>query len=338
MTTTTKPHQGDRVKNEVPKRKFRRNPIVWFILASVLVHVLGSISLVWLKRSPLVKQKDAESAPIDFIVLPPENSAPDKKPDKTATSTPPQRETQPQPEPPDPPVKTDSSQVAVPESAPKTPPPTVTEPKPVTPPPVNNNSEILSGSDPAIEATESVKPPNKVTQPPDTTPTPAPSEVKPPNNVATRLPPKPVTPPTAPPTDSGAASLLGGDIKRSIEDDGGDSFFDIQAEPSQQAYNPALLNEQQNIDMRKYFSEIQRRVRENWNPQFAMEEYTTVLNFTIEKNGQITGLEVFQTSGNPDVDREALEAIQNSGPFAPLPASFPLNNVNIGFNFNIYIY
>ena len=210
--------------------------------------------------------------------------------------------------------------------------------------------------DTAIEETETktpkvtdlVKPPTDAIEPEDT-------------SVATRLPPKitptqplttdrPTTPSQqlspnlpsaenqAPATDSGAASLLGGNYKRSLEDDGGDSFFDLQANTSQQAYNPALLDEQQNIDMRKYFSEIQRRVRRNWNPKFTMEEYTTVLNFSIKRNGQITGLKVVRTSGSEDVDREALEAIQDSAPFDPLPANFPLDSINMRFNFNIYIY
>ncbi|MGF1542592.1 MAG: energy transducer TonB [Pleurocapsa sp.] len=364
MTTATKPHQSDRLKNKVSERKFRRNPLLWFILASLLVHGMGFIGLVWLKRSPIVVQEDTNPAPIDFIVLPPETST-TEEPNKTATNSLPPGETQsskeiePPPKPPTP-TQPETPAQAVPKPAPQPPSPPITEFQPVTPPPVTdkqNNSEILSGSDPAIETTqtpeaekppandsqsqdlveanqtpstpEAEKPPSQVTQPDDTP-------------VATRLPPKPTIPPTTPnatpPTDSGAASLLGGKIERSLEEDKGDSFFDIQADANQQAYNPALLNEQQNIDMRKYFSEVQRRVRGNWNPKFAMEEYTTVLNFSIQSNGQITGLQVFQTSGNPNVDREALEAIQNSGPFPPLPASFPLDSVNIGFNFNIYLY
>ena len=97
---------------------------------------------------------------------------------------------------------------------------------------------------------------------------------------------------------------MGGSQTRSLEDDGGDSFFNLDNNSNQQAYNPALPNAQ-SIDMRKYFSEIQRRVRRNWNPKFPVEEYTTVLSFSIQRNGQIVGLKVSQTSGSQKVDLEA---------------------------------
>ena len=385
--TTIEPSKKNSLGDEFAKSKFHRNPLLWFILTSILVHSLGLIVFAFIKQSQPVAQKNADSAPIDFIVIPPEESPP-KEQSKTAKNPLPKGENQPgkviEPEPkpqtktvappspppkvvpkpappappaPSPPPKT----VTVPETiAPEPKPPEEIKPEPVkppakTPPKNQNTSEILSGSDTAIE--------EKVTKTPQVTELQQDqADLSEPENtsVATRLPPK-ITPtppletdnpassnpevPTNPPatgnqsaTDSGAASLLGGSIKRSLQDDGGDSFFDLQANASQQAYNPALLDDQQNVDMRRYFAEIQRRVRRNWNPRFTMEEYTTVLNFTIQSNGQMTGLKVFRTSGSADVDREALEAIQNSAPFPPLPESFPLDKVNIGFNFNIYIY
>lgn len=405
MMTTTKPEHSDRQKEEFVKGKLRRNPILWFILASMLVHGVGSVMFVLVKRSQPVVPKNAKPTPIDFIVVPPEET-PTEEPNKPAANTLPQGENQPgkaiepEPEPPTP-EKTEpvapSQAVAVPKPVtpppkPKPPqaikpkpvtPPKTTEtkapepkPEPVTPPPVANaptekptTSEILTGSDLALEKPkkpEAIEPPTNITKPEKTSPTETtatqttqtPEPKKPSTDastpedtsVATRLPPKitptqpesSATPPAAenqiPPTETGAASLLGGGIKRSLEDDGGESFFDLETDATQQAYNPALLDEQQSIDMRKYFSEIQRRVRRNWNPNGPMEEYTTVLNFTVQSNGQITGLKVFQSSGSAEIDREALEAVQNSGPFAPLPESFPLDSVNIGFNFNIYIY
>ena len=424
MTTTTKPSYSDRFKDELSDSKFRRNPILFFILASMLVHGIGLIVFTLIKRSQPRVQVVPKTAPIDFVVVPPEESSsttatnplpkeetqpkkviepapkpesapvptpepptpekiepiapsptvavPEQVPESVPTETKPPEETKPDIPPQPQPVKP-SPTVAVPEQVPESV-PTETKPpeetKPDIPPqpqlaaplpPSNipaenkNFSEILSGSDTAIEeietktpeTTESARPPADVTQPENT-------------SVATSLPPKitptqpwetdkpvspnqelPATPPPSEnqtPTDSGAASLLGGSYKRSLEDDGGDSFFDLQANASQQAYNPALLDPQQNIDMRKYFSEIQRRVRRNWNPGSPMEEYTTVLSFSIQRNGQITGLQVRQTSGSQEIDREALEAVQNSAPFDPLPANFPLDNVNVQFNFNIYIY
>lgn len=378
MTTTTKPSKRDRAFDELAKSKFRRNPILLFILTSVLVHGIILVIFAWFERSqPLVRQ-DPNPAPIDFIVIPPEESSP-IEPSKAAANTLPKGENQPgkalepEPEPPTPentePVAPPQT-VAVPESIPESSPteaqpPEETKPEPVAPPPPanvptenQNSAEILSGSDTASvpveetenkapETTDSVESPTDVTESEDALATRLPPQItptQPPETNKPTSPPRelPATPPTSdaltPSTDSSAASLLGGNYKRSLEDDGGASFFDLQANASQQAYDTALLDAQQNIDMRKYFSEIQRRVRRNWNPNSPREEYTTVLNFTIQRNGQITGLTVRQTSGSQEVDRETLEAVQDSAPFDPLPANFPLDSLNIEFSFNIYLY
>ncbi|MDJ0901160.1 MAG: TonB family protein [Xenococcus sp. MO_188.B8] len=430
---SAKPSQSDRFIEQMIESKLRRNPILLFVLASVLVHVIGLILFALMERSQPKVQLRERVAPIDFVVVPPEDSSA-----ATPTDPLPQEETQPNkvkdPEPPTPETiepSTPSQAVAVPETIPEpaptepappkeipapTPPPPeppVAAPKPITesvltepqppkeipaapppppepiipPSPANtvakpeNSAEILSGSDAVFEETETKIPeitksekspisprepenrslptrlPPKIspTQPlataQPTTLAPEPENSPENSSVATRLPPKitptqpsatnqPVTPPSVPnkkPTTSGAASLLGGNLKRSFEDDGGESFFNLENNARQLASNPAL-NSQQSLDMRKYFAEIQRRVRRNWHPKYAAQEYTTVLSFSIQRNGQITLLSVSRTSGSPEVDREALEAVQDSGPFDPLPANFPADMLNVEFNFNIYIY
>ncbi|MEO1006227.1 MAG: TonB family protein, partial [Cyanobacteria bacterium J06638_38] len=151
------------------------------------------------------------------------------------------------------------------------------------------------------------------------------------------LPANPPSSESKTPSSTGAASLLGGNLKRSFDDDGGNSFFNLDNNASQQAYNPDL-DAQQRLDMRNYFSEIKRRVRRNWNPRYSTREHNTVLSFSIQRNGQITLLKVRRTSGSQTVDSEAVAAVQNAGPFDPLPANFPLEMLNVEFNFNIYIY
>ena len=432
MTISAKPSHSDRFMNQIVENNLRRNPLLLFVLASVLVHGIGLVIFALIERSQPTVQLVPETAPIDFVVVPPEELA-----SKAETDPPPQEETRTnrliEPEPPTPetvepitpspavvvpepipeslptptlppeevaaetPPKPElpSQTVAVPEATAESPPTAIKPPKEIkpktfpspepvaTPLPSNilaenqNSSEILSGSDRVIEQTETKIPeitklekspinanepeskpivtrlPQKITpsKPLATEPpaVPAPETENAP--VATRLPPKitptqpletkpPATPPSTPnkpPATSRAASLLGGNLKRSFDDDGGDSFFKLDNNASQQASNPEL-NPQQRLDMRNYFSEIKRRVRRNWNPKYAVQEYTTVLSFSIQRNGQIALLKVRRTSGSQDVDREALEAVQNSGPFAPLPANFPADMLNLEFNFNIYIY
>ncbi|ELS05041.1 TonB family protein [Xenococcus sp. PCC 7305] len=511
MTISTQSGQsnsiGDHMIDEVSNRKFHRNPIPLFILASVLVHLLGLVLFAFVERSEPTVQMVPETAPIDFVVVPPEETAA-----QTPTETPPQETAPtdqiaeaesstakaseaiapsqavavpepvvepaptevipseeipaaipPQPEPPSQtaavpepipepipkplpaeppaPVKTTAPQPEPPSQTAAIPEPileslpkktklpkkiaadTLTEPEPTEQPlPPNpfaesqNSAEILSGSEPAIETTEPktpeitklVKPPPEVIEPEDdflTTRLPPraipgkPLEPEQPipetpepeteplatrvlpeslpeqplkteqalpetpetetDSVAIRSTPKiipnesagteqpavpnqnlPANPPSSEsktPSSTGAASLLGGNLKRSFDDDGGNSFFNLDNNASQQAYNPDL-DAQQRLDMRNYFSEIKRRVRRNWNPRYSTREHNTVLSFSIQRNGQIALLKVRRTSGSQSVDSEALAAVQNAGPFDPLPANFPLETLNVEFNFNIYIY
>ena len=139
------------------------------------------------------------------------------------------------------------------------------------------------------------------------------------------------------PVGSGAASLLGGTQSRSLSDDSGSSFFNPKANASQQALNPRGLDARQDLDLGPYFAEIRRRVRRNWKPSVPINNRHTVLAFSIQRNGQITGLRVIQSSGSDKIDRESLEAVQKSGPFSALPANFPDEQLKVQFKFNIYI-
>ena len=379
MLTSVKQKNSDRVTDEFSESKFKPNPIPLFLLASILVHGIGLVLFSLIERSQQQAQLVPETAPIDFVIVPPEES-----PSQTSSDPLPQKETltnkaiepeTPTPEPTEPiapepiapePIEpiSPSPAAAVPEPIPEPVPPKIKPPKelktdsvpppePITPPlPDNiveeqpNSSEILSGLDPVREETE-IKTPEitKLEKSPVNPDRPEDS------SVATRLPPKitptqpsaptqPATPPSSPnktPTGSGAASLLGGNLKRSYDDDKGGSFFNLDNNSSQYAANPEL-DVKQRLDMRNYFSEIKRRVRRNWNPNYAVQEYTTVLTFSIQRNGQIALLKVRRTSGSPEVDSEALAAVQNSGPFDPLPANYPSEMLNVEFNFNIYLY
>ena len=139
------------------------------------------------------------------------------------------------------------------------------------------------------------------------------------------------------PVGSGSASLLGGTQSRSLSQDGEDFFFDSDLNATQQARNSSGADARQ-FDLGPYFAEIRRRVKQNWQPSAPKNDRQTVLAFSIQRNGQITGLTVRKSSGSPQVDSDSLEAVKNAAPFAPLPGDFPYQEVNVEFNFNINIY
>ncbi len=367
---------ANRDKQETPVKNyfgFRRQQLLLFILASVLIHILGLVIFsIYQRFHPIAKDKPEDSKPIEFVVVPPEesskqpppetqkraaeNSVAEKKvePKKTSTdreigddtaptpaSTPlkepapaPQIASPPEPEPAEPPKpEPEPVEPPKPEPEPVEPPKPEPEPEPKPEPKLpKNNQPLLSNPD----AVSTSKPAPQPT--PEASPQPEPE-----SSVATSLPPKepsqtvPKSGSEAVPSNS-ASSLLGGDYKKTLANGGGDAFFSPEALAYKDVLNPSQLNALKDIDLSDYFAEVKRRVKSNWNPSYRAEEYTTYLSFNIEKNGQITGLKVTQTSGSEKVDRESLDAVQNSAPFAPLPPEFPLEALEVQFSFNIYIY
>jgi protein TonB len=303
-------------------RQIHSYSLLPYFLVSVLIHGLVALIIVLQQRSLLVtkQQQQQDNKPIEFIVLPPEET-PDQPPPETnrravnnsiaqgkvKSKLPPTTEEQGE-------TAIDSARASTPEVA-----PSQSETKP---------SEAVKPNPPATSEPEPVQPP----QPP----TPATSEHQavapsPSVNFPTDKAPVEETP-----TDSSAASLLGGTYRRSIEEDGGSSFFDSEALAQKEA--PYAKLDAQQDDLAPYFDEIRRRVKRNWQPLSPGDDRSTVVAFAIEPNGQITGLRIVETSGKERVDRDALEAIQKSAPFDPLPQSLERDRLEIQFNFNIYIH
>ncbi|MGK7952994.1 MAG: TonB family protein [Xenococcaceae cyanobacterium] len=227
-------------------------------------------------------------------------------------------------------------------------PPVATKPKPLKPSteeilpkkPQPNTPPVATKPKPLKPSTEEILPEKpQPNTPPVATKLPDPS----PSTNETESSSAPVSPSASPPEQqtpvgSGSASLLGGTYRKSVGEDGGSSFLQPEANASQQALNSSGIDARQDLDMGPYFAEIRRRVRRNWQPSFADRNRHTVLAFSIQRNGQITGLRVSQSSGSSKVDRESLEAVQKAGPFAALPANYPNEQLDIVFSFNLYLH
>ncbi|GAB4241342.1 MAG: hypothetical protein Kow0049_29870 [Stanieria sp.] len=319
-----------------PYERIRSDSLWPYLLISLLIHGLAAVGITYLERSRLISLKPQpitkqpqDNVPIEFIVVPPEK--PEDKPpatkrravnnsvakgkvaSKLLPSTDKKGNTAINSSSQSPPEVASSQAASKPSS------PQASQPQPVKPtqPPTVNNS-VSNRSDSA---------PN---QPTPLSEQPSLQKTEPNSPVATRLHPQPT------PRDSGAASLLGDTYQRSFQDDFGSSFFNLQANANEEA--PYAQLDAQQDDLARYFDEIRRRVKRNWQPVSPGQEQFTVLNFAIQPNGQITGLKVVQTSGNERVDRDALEAVQQSAPFDALPQSFKRDRLEIQFSFNIYIY
>ena len=299
--------------------------LLWPILISVLIHGLGLLFFARYQNLQTVTPEKSDLKPIEFTVVPKESAETITEDQSGDRAAPPEPTAVTPPTPPQP------------EPSPAPTPQPIPQPTPEPIPAVKDQTPVLSGSD-------SASTPKSATIPP---PQPKPLATPPKSDsVATSLPPKslPIPEPNQPNkpanpdgVSTSAGDLLGGNFEKTLAS-GGEAFFSPEALEYNSVLNPEQLAALKGIDLSEYLAEMEGKVKPNWNPAFRQDERTTVLTFNIEKSGQVTGLQVSQGSGSDEADREALEAVQNSVPFAPLPADFPLKALEITFSFNIHIY
>lgn len=87
-----------------------------------------------------------------------------------------------------------------------------------------------------------------------------------------------------------------------------------------------------------YVEAVRNRVSSNWllstispNVMTAPRLYA---EFDIQRDGTITNIRLTHGSGNPEVDRSALRAIQASSPLGPLPSDYSGNQIAVSFYFD----
>ncbi len=91
-------------------------------------------------------------------------------------------------------------------------------------------------------------------------------------------------------------------------------------------------------DFGPYMRELQRRIKMNWDPPKGNESKRVVLLFKIAKDGRLLSCSVFKSSGLPSADKAALNAVQLTAPFRPLPAEFKGSSIDIQFTFDYNVF
>ena len=88
---------------------------------------------------------------------------------------------------------------------------------------------------------------------------------------------------------------------------------------------------------RPYLSGVKERIWERWNapvlPEGAVAQGALVVEFTLTRSGRLAASEVRETSGNPALDRAALDAVARAVPFTPLPASIAGESMRVRARF-----
>jgi len=87
-----------------------------------------------------------------------------------------------------------------------------------------------------------------------------------------------------------------------------------------------------------YMTDVQETIKANWNPPRGDKSKRVSLLFKVGKNGELISSSVFQSSGSKEIDDAALEALNKTAPFKPLPKGFPGNSVDIQFTFDYNVF
>lgn len=91
-------------------------------------------------------------------------------------------------------------------------------------------------------------------------------------------------------------------------------------------------------DFGPYMRELQRRIKMNWDPPKGNESKRVVLLFKIARDGRLLSVRVFKSSGLPNADKAAINAVELTAPFKPLPPEYKGSSIDIQFTFDYNVF
>lgn len=93
-----------------------------------------------------------------------------------------------------------------------------------------------------------------------------------------------------------------------------------------------------NVNFKPYLKKIQKKIKSNWHPKHSTQSKKIAVLFKINKDGSLENLKIYKSSGEDDLDQEALNAVTRSKPFDPLPKEFHGKSVDIQFTFDYHVW
>lgn len=95
-----------------------------------------------------------------------------------------------------------------------------------------------------------------------------------------------------------------------------------------------VFSKQQNIYSEAYMTRLENKVKSNWIIPHGQADKTTVIVFTIDRDGNILNSSISRQSSDKEFDQKALAAVYKSVPFERIPDGIKNNSITINFNFN----
>lgn len=102
-------------------------------------------------------------------------------------------------------------------------------------------------------------------------------------------------------------------------------------------HHPKLSKEEE-ADFGPYMKNLQNKIKSNWAPPKINKSKRVVLIFKIAKDGNLLASSVLKSSGNPEVDNAAKEALLKSAPFEKLPDNYKGNDIDVQFTFDYNVF
>jgi hypothetical protein len=85
----------------------------------------------------------------------------------------------------------------------------------------------------------------------------------------------------------------------------------------------------------KYLVKLKKQIQSKWQPELIQKKCEITIQFSIDRQGNITGIPSFMTKSSRSVENDlALDAIKAAAPFAPLPACHGDNDLKVQFTFD----
>lgn len=87
-----------------------------------------------------------------------------------------------------------------------------------------------------------------------------------------------------------------------------------------------------------YWTELKKRIVDSWQPPRGNESKEVVVLFSMTPKGELSNVEVTQSSGFSPVDSAAVNAIKRVFPFRPLPSDQTDPTLDIEFKFDYSVF
>jgi TonB family protein len=85
--------------------------------------------------------------------------------------------------------------------------------------------------------------------------------------------------------------------------------------------------------LQEYLKQLHKKIKRAWTPPDGDPRVAQIL-FRITRDGRLKQIRLLRSSGNPDCDETAMNAITASAPFKNLPVDFPSDSLDIKYTFN----